>query len=235
MGGHAERSDGGRQYIVILFPSAESHRQFGLKSVPPEIDHAKRRHILLYHEHCILLCFSYARHADARKVPDRSFSWVNPLLIWTGKFSLLSTPHPHILSAMSQAAPPQPAEHTSMQLDESAVDVDAQEAAAAAAAATLAALPQAAASAAAGTGQRTRAVGAFPHVPPRRGLTNRRLCDPCVALCACPDVIGCERPFRAAATEQADVRWRLRTASLAMQGKAAQAGRRIHLPAVLRP
>jgi hypothetical protein len=122
-----------------------------------------------------------------------------------------------------------------MQLDESAIDVDAQEAAAAAAAATLAALPQAAASAAAGTGQRTRAVGAFPPVPLRRGLTNQRFCDPCFALCACPDVIGCERPFRAAATEQADVRRRLLPASLAMQGKEAQAGRRIHLPTVLRP
>ena len=29
---HAGRSDGGRQYIVILFPSAESHRLFGLEA-----------------------------------------------------------------------------------------------------------------------------------------------------------------------------------------------------------
>lgn len=48
----------------------------------------------------------------------------------------------HSLTAMSLHAPPQPAEHTSMQLEGSAIDAAAVDAAAAAAAAALVALPQ---------------------------------------------------------------------------------------------
>ena len=57
-------------------------------------------------------------------------------------------------SAMSHTASPQPAEHTSMQLEISAIDTTAVDPVAAAAAAALLALPQAADAVAAGQSQR---------------------------------------------------------------------------------
>lgn len=54
---------------------------------------------------------------------------------------------------MAQHTPPQPDEHISMQLEDSATDAAGAQSAAAAAAAALIALPQAAAAAAADAGQ----------------------------------------------------------------------------------
>ena len=84
------------------------------------------------------------------EVQSDRFSQVNPRLARLANSSRHCTLHRH---AMSHAAPLQPAEHTSMQLEGSAIDAAAVDPAAATAAAALAGLSAEMMAAAADVGQ----------------------------------------------------------------------------------